>query len=101
MPVMMKAAMETGTAKSGPKNGLRAEVNEKNWDMMPHSESAKGINTIQENAYAIRKKKNKGCCRIASRRLLEAAPDAFEVTTKTNVIAPELCLFITQARQED
>ena len=46
---MMKAA------KNGPANGLRTKVNEKNLGRMPHSESTKGINTIQENAHAMRK----------------------------------------------
>ena len=42
---------------------------------MPHAESTDGINKIQENVYAMRKKKNKGCCLITCRRLLDAAVD--------------------------
>jgi hypothetical protein len=38
---------------------------------MPHCESTYGINMIQVNAYAIKKKENKGCCRINCCRFLE------------------------------
>ena len=60
-------------ARNGPANGTRMKVYENASGGYPHSSRMKGITMIQENAYAIRKKKNKGCCRMTSRRLLEAA----------------------------
>src|SRR5713226_3701430 len=52
---------------------------------------------IQENAYAMKKKKIKGCFRITCRRLLEAAvePDALEVSMKTILSVLLLTLFLS------
>ena len=58
-------------AKAGP-NVCRANMKVKSPAMMPQAESTKGINTIQENAYAMKKKKNKGCLRITCFRPVEA-----------------------------
>ena len=55
---------------------------------MLHSESTKGINKIQVNAYAMKKKENNGCCCIHCFRFLEVDVDGLDfndVFMKTNL----------------
>jgi hypothetical protein len=45
------------------------------WGRIPHPETTQGINRIQENAYAIKKKENKECSHIHCCSPLEAIVD--------------------------
>jgi hypothetical protein len=58
----------------GPKD-LTTKTSVKSPDQLPHTESTYGIDTIHENAYAIKKKENKGCFRITCGRCLEVDVD--------------------------
>jgi len=64
----------TMAAKDGPKV-CRTYMNVKSPRKMPHSESTYRINMIHENAYAMRKKKNRGCCCITAWRRMEKDVD--------------------------
>ena len=64
----------TMAATAGP-NDLTTKTRVKSPDQLPHTESTYGIDTIHENAYAMKKKENKGCLRINCGRPLKAEVD--------------------------